>query len=213
MRSETTFLGKRAQTCRLGLGATLLLCTTAAGAATIGTSSYLQVNLSFMPFSYYDTAHTAASNGFSVSCPPNSSVRTCFWNQVQPTQSILGQMAAQGVTGIRVIITFCDNSSLAFTNCGSPYSQVSWNPSGNPTQQTWIQNVTNFFEDVHSSGIQNVTLTMSPSPGLTEIVPVTSTSSPQGSCSSGFCCSDKAGIIAPRVTPAWSTSTRWFPSG
>jgi hypothetical protein len=50
--------------------------------ATIGTSSWLQVNLSFMPFNYYDTSHSAASYGFSngssSSCPSGATVRGCF---------------------------------------------------------------------------------------------------------------------------------------
>ena len=38
----------------------LLTCAIVTSAATIGTSSYLHVNLSYMPFNYYDTAHSAA---------------------------------------------------------------------------------------------------------------------------------------------------------
>src|SRR5206468_391143 len=36
----------------------------------------------------------------------------------------------------------------AFPNCGADWQQVSWNPNGNSTQATWIQNVGNFFQDV-----------------------------------------------------------------
>ncbi len=171
--------------------AALLICAVLANGATIGTSSWLHVNLSFMPFSYYDTAHSAATYGFSqsgiASCPSGASVRGCF-------QTILGQLRAQAVSGIRIFVTFCDSTSLAFTNCGSPYTQVSWNPSGNPTQQAWITNVANFFQDVHAAGIQNVTITTGASAGVTETLPVSETSSPKGSCPAN-CCSDTLSTV------------------
>jgi hypothetical protein len=154
-----------------------------AGAATIGSSSYLQVNLSYMPFTYYDYNHPAASYGpFNKSCPAGSSVRSCF-------QTILGQLHPQGVTGVRIFITFCGASSLAFSNCGQPYSQISWNPSVDPGY-SWIQNAGAFFQDVNSAGIQNVTFTTGSGypPPLLSIL-TSSASSPAGSCSSsGNCC-------------------------
>ena len=98
-----------------------------ANAATIGTSSYLQVNLSYMPFNDYDTAHSAASSGFTnglgvSACPAGASVQGCF-------KTILGQLRAQGVQGVRIFVQLCGSSSTAFPNCGSPYTAVSWNPS------------------------------------------------------------------------------------
>jgi hypothetical protein len=51
--------------------AALLICSALANGATMGTSSWLHVNLSFMPFGYYDawrnpkTQHMAASYGFA----------------------------------------------------------------------------------------------------------------------------------------------------
>ena len=63
----------------------LLTSAVLVNAATIGTSSYLHVNLSYMPFSYYDASHSAASYNFSSSCPSGASVRSCF-------QTVLGQL-------------------------------------------------------------------------------------------------------------------------
>jgi len=114
---------------RLCVLAGFMGCAGLSSSATIGTSSWLQVNLSFMPFSYYDTAHLASSNGFTAACPSGSSVRGCF-------QTVLGNMAAQYVSGVRIIVTLCDNSSQAFNNCGQPYTSISWNPGANGYQQT-----------------------------------------------------------------------------
>lgn len=112
------------------LSAVLLVCGVA-HAATIGTSSYLHANLSYMPFSYYDALHTAASYGFQqngiASCPAGATVRGCF-------QTVLGQLRAQGVTGVRIFVSLCDGSSEAFPNCGLPYSQNSWDPGHNSIQ-------------------------------------------------------------------------------
>ena len=139
----------------------LLTCAIVTSAATIGTSSYLHVNLSYMPFNYYDTAHSAASYGFTngagvSSCPSGASVQGCF-------KTILGQLRAQGVQGVRIFVQLCDSSSTAFPNCGSPYTAVSWNPTQVPSQQTWITNVGNFFQDVANAGIPNVTVTLASS--------------------------------------------------
>jgi len=125
-----------------------------------------------MPFSWYDTHHTASSNGFSTSCPAGASVRGCF-------QTILGQLRSQGVTGIRIFVPLCDSSSEAFNNCGSPYSQISWNPAQNQYQQQWITNVGTFFQDVANAGIQNVTITMA-TPGATNSLAASQTTSPSG---------------------------------
>lgn len=155
-----------------------------------------------MPFSFYNTTDAASSYGFTTtvngvsisSCPSGASVRSCF-------QTILGQLDAQGVTGVRIIVPFCDSTSLAFTNCGSSYTAVSWNPSGNPAQQTWITNVTNFFADVHTAGIQNVTITVAASPETIETLPIGSTQSTLGVCAvdgtpTGNCCSDTPATVS-----------------
>ncbi len=102
---------------RLCVLAGFLGCAGLSSSATIGTSSWLQVNLSFMPFSYYDNAHLASSNGFTAACPPSNPptyvyVQGCF-------QQVLRNMAAQNVSGVRIIVTLCDNSSLAFNNLAS----------------------------------------------------------------------------------------------
>ena len=160
----------------------LLCCPAFLKAATFGTSSYLQVNLSFMPFSYYSSSPNfnsptctlnnqncyfpAASYTFSEvfngttysSCPAGASVRGCF-------QTILGQLHAQGVSGVRVFVLLCDPSSQAFyesngtSMCGMPWQDVSWNPSTNSVQQTWINNVGAFFQDVINAGITNLHIT------------------------------------------------------
>jgi len=120
--------------------------------STIGSSSWLQANISYLPVSNYDTLHLATSYGFSTSCPSAASVRSCF-------QTILSNMRAQHVSGIRIFVTFCDATSLAFSNCGQPYTSISWNPAVNLYQQTWINNLTAFFQDVQTAQIQNVTIT------------------------------------------------------
>jgi hypothetical protein len=95
----------------------LTIATAVANGATMGTSSYLQANLGWMPFNVYDTSSAAASHGFSgtvnggrtvySSCPSGASVEVCF-------QTIMGQLRAQGVTGVRIFIPLCD----AFPACG-----------------------------------------------------------------------------------------------
>ena len=152
-------------------------------APPIGTSSSLHVNLSFMPFSNYDDTHEASSYGFSTSCPSGAGIRTCF-------RTILGNMRAQGVSGVRILVTFCASDSLAFANCGAPWDQVSWNPSSG-VGRTWIQNVATFFQDVRAAGIQNVTITTGYANGFSNnYLPMSQTVSPSGSCATGSCCPD-----------------------
>ncbi len=158
-------------------------------AVTMGANTWLHVNLGFPPFSLYDTNHPAVSNHLPSTCPPNTSVRDCFYNRTNPgTPSILATMRSQGVSGIRVWVTFCDDGSRAFSNCGP---QAVWNPGGDPVQQAWIQNVANFFQDVHDAGIQNVTITTGYSGGATVSVPKNQTVSPATPL--GSTCSDSGG--------------------
>jgi hypothetical protein len=168
---------------RLCVLAGFLGCAGLSSSATIGTSSWLQVNLSWMPFSYYDTSHLASQYGtFTASCPSGSSVRGCF-------QTVLGNMAAQYVSGVRIIVSLCDANSLAFNNCGQSYTSISWNPTANPYQQTWINNAKNFFTDVHNAGIPNVTISIASASPVSQ--PVSAASSPKGACSDGVsCCLD-----------------------
>ncbi len=95
------------------------------------------------------------------------------------------------MTGVRIFVTFCNASSQAFSTCDG---SVPWDPSVYPAQQTWIQNVGNFFADVHTAGIQNVTLTtgsgVAPN---TYSASTSSTSSPIGSCSSSKNCCNFTG--------------------
>jgi hypothetical protein len=187
-------------------------------AAKIGTSSYLHVNLSFMPFSYYDTGHPAASYGFSTSCPSAANVRSCF-------QTILANMRAQGVTGVRIFATFCDSTSQVFANCGSPWTQVSWSPSPGPpanAQYLWLQNVKAFFQDVHAAGIQNVAITFGSSGGSanTFTVPASQTVSPATpagyncSQSGGRCCVDTpATVMFNPYVPFGMNPSNGFPIG
>ena len=182
----------------LYLLAGFLGCAGFSGAATIGTSSWLQVNLSYMPFSYYDTTHAAASYGFSSpgfpsSCPSGASVRSCF-------QTVLANMRAQKVSGVRIFVTLCDPASFVFSNCGSSYTAISWNPGANTYQGTWIANVTSFFEDVAAAGIQNVTITMADAPA-TISQPVSSATSPNGRCDQGFCCDIPPGTTTINFSP------------
>ena len=159
----------------------------ASGATTIGSSSYLHVNMTQVPFSYYDNSHLASSNGYSNNCPSGSYIRGCF-------QTILANMAAQEVSGVRIAISFCGSPSLAFNNCGNSYSALSWDPGSNSYQQTWITNVANFFSDVKNAGISNVTITIGGDTAYTQSI--SAASSPLGNCSvSGDCCPDTPSTI------------------
>ncbi len=160
-----------------------------------------------MPFSYYDTIHPAASNGFSTSCPTGASVRGCF-------QTILGTMRSQAVSGIRVFVTFCDSASLVFSNCGSPWTQVSWNPIASPpnTQYKWIQNVKSFFEDVNAAGIQNVTLTFGSSGGVGNTFTVASSATSSPKSPTGTNCSEPGGLCC-LDTPATVMFNPYVPFG
>lgn len=89
-----------------------------ANATTITGPSWLHVNLSFMPFTYYDTSHSASSYGFSRECPAGASVRSCF-------QTILSNLRAQGVSGVRIFVPFCNSTSRALVGCGNAWNQVS----------------------------------------------------------------------------------------
>ena len=166
----------------------LTAVVTVANGATMGSSSYLQANLGWVPFNSYNTTSLAATSGFGgyvngtyySSCPSGSYVRGCF-------QTILGQLRAQGVTGVRIFIPLCD----AFPTCGP---SASWNPGTgagqSQAQLTWITNVGSFFDDVHNAGIANVIITIT-AEGPSVSVPASNTSSPAGSCSvCGNCTSD-----------------------
>lgn len=191
---------------RLGwILAALLVCAVLAnGATTIGTSSYLQVNLSYMPFSSYTSGLASlyfSQNGIA-SCPNPTTftIQQCF-------QAILGQLYSQSVTGIRIFVTFCDSASLAFTNdgetttCHLGYTSNSWNPSGNSYQQAWVNNAKAFFQDVANAGIPNVTITTAasgsiPGGGQFPSQPSSSASSPNGKCTGiGNCCSDTPSAV------------------
>jgi hypothetical protein len=153
-----------------------------ASGAVMGTSSYLQANLGWMPFNLYNTTNLAGTSGFGgtvngtyySSCPSGASVEGCF-------QTIMGQLRAQAVTGVRIFIPLCD----AFPTCGP---SASWNPGQNQAQQTWITNVGNFFYDVKTAGIQNVTITITGS-GPIATVPASQTWSPAYPASMGGSCS------------------------
>lgn len=165
-------------------------------AATMGSSSWLQVNLGWMPFSAY-TSSPATS--WLPGCPSSVSVRSCY-------QTILGQMKAQRVSGVRIIVPLCDSTSLAFNNCGQPYTSISWNPASNSYQQLWINNISTFFSDLVAAQIYNVTISIAAAQA-TISVPKSQTSSP--STPSGFSCasapdtcsSDMVGISTVLFSP------------
>jgi hypothetical protein len=113
----------------------------------ISGPSRLEVGLSYMPFDDYDFAHLASSK-FPTSCPPGSSVRSCF-------QTVLGELRAQGVTGVRIFFQLCGPDSTPLVNCGQPWTQVYFAGSNS----TWMNHVKDFFWDVRNAGIQNITLT------------------------------------------------------
>jgi hypothetical protein len=164
--------------------------------ATIAGPSWLQANLSFMSFGYYDTSHASSTN-FSQSCPAGSTVRGCF-------QTVLQNLRAQGVSGVRIFVPLCEgdgnispiNSYVngVWTGC-TQTPNVSFDSSTGPGY-TWVQNAGNFFSDLNSAGIQNVTITIahgSPAGAPTNAdgswgfqVPLASTTQPGPSvCQSG----------------------------
>src|ERR1017187_1292197 len=132
-------------------------------------------------------------------------------------------MRAQAVSGIRIFVTFCDSTSLVFSNCGSPYTQISWNPIASPpnAQYTWIQNVKSFFQDVKAAGIQNVTITFGSSAGNNYTLPASQTVSPATptgyNCSQGSqgrCCSDTpATVMFNPYAPFGMDPSNGFPIG
>lgn len=113
----------------------------------ISGPSRLEVGLSFMPFDDYDFAHPASSK-FPYSCPTGSSVRSCF-------QTVLAELRAQGVSGVRVFFQLCGPDSTPLVNCGQPWTQVYF--AGLNT--TWMNHVKDFFQDLKDASIQNITLT------------------------------------------------------
>lgn len=164
--------------------AILILSATAYG-ASLTSPSWLQVNLSFMPFSYYDYNHAAASYNFTQNnisgCPSRASVRSCF-------QTILHNMRSEEVSGVRIFVTFCDATSLAFSGCGGTWQQISFTP-GLPGTPSFIfmygsdgvsGGVTAFFQDLESAGIQNVTLTFGSTPSSGKTVPKSQVTNPTG---------------------------------
>ncbi len=161
-----------------------LSLTIASNGGPIGGQSYLETTLGYMPFDKYNNTVLASSNpGLTKACPLGSTVRGCY-------VTVLQNMKAQGVSGIRVLITFCDvfHFSNPITNCGNLFNSGSpptWNPSADPGL-TWLNNVNSFFDDVHAAGISKVTLDFFHNDGSAGTFPTTagiaksSTSSPSG---------------------------------
>jgi hypothetical protein len=135
----------------LGASSTKLF-TLAVGPAVqpIYGPSRLEVGLSFMPFDEYDYAHPASSK-FPVSCPPGSSIRSCF-------QTVLAELRAQSVSGVRIFFTLCGSDSTPLANCGEPEG-VHYKGKPPTSDLTWINKVKSFFQDVKDAGIQNIALT------------------------------------------------------
>jgi hypothetical protein len=169
-----------------------------------------------MPFSVYDTSHPASTyftqNGLA-SCPSNVTVEACF-------VTILDQLKAQSVSGVRIFVTLCSSNSLAFPGvppnnytCGASYQNLAWNPAQNSVQQTWITNVTNFFKDVAGAGITNVSLTFAGS-GAPFTLPASQASSPNGACSTaGACCSDTPSTVTFDPLTPYGLEANNYPIG
>lgn len=113
----------------------------------ISAPSRLEVGLSFMPFDEYDFDHPAGAK-FPNSCPQGSSVRSCF-------QTVLAELRAQGVSGVRIFFGLCGPDSTPLVNCGQPWNNVHYAGSNS----TWIRHVKDFFLDAQNAGILNITLT------------------------------------------------------
>ncbi|MBI1898202.1 MAG: hypothetical protein HYS04_16965 [Acidobacteria bacterium] len=139
---------------------------------TIYGPSRLEVGLSYMPFDEYDYAHLASSK-FPYSCPPGSSIRGCF-------QTVLAELRAQGVSGLRIFFTLCGEDSTPLVNCGQNWTQVRYKGNLSPPDLSWINRVKDFFGDVKNAGIQNITLTPVHLHGAVYSKPKSQVSSPMG---------------------------------
>jgi hypothetical protein len=135
---------------------------------TIAGSSSLHSNLGFLPIDYYDDNHTPAQvgNSLAVSCPGATTVRSCY-------RAILGDFASQHVTGVRFFFPLCGGLSTPIKNCGcgapnSPQACTTNNlvvtsPSTDGSDDStnpWTLRLGNFFQDLATVGILNVTATM-----------------------------------------------------
>jgi hypothetical protein len=134
--------------------------------------SRLEVGLSYMPFDEYDFAHPASSK-VPYSCPPGSSIRSCF-------QTVLAELRAQGVSGVRIFFGLCGTDSTPLVNCGQNWTQVCYKGNLDPPDLTWINRVKDFFGDVRNAGIQNITLTPVHVGGTPYSKPKSQVSSPMG---------------------------------
>jgi hypothetical protein len=163
------------------LPSVVLSLTVAANAGLIGAQSSLEGDLGYMPFDQYNSTALASSNmGLTKACPLGSTVRGCY-------NTVLQNLKAQSVSGVRVFVTFCDvfHFSNALVNCGNLFNSSSpptWNPNANPGL-TWLSNVTSFFQDVKAAGIPKVTLTFMHADGSAGTIQVatSTTTSPSGS--------------------------------
>jgi len=128
-----------------------------ASGATMGTSSYLQANVGWVPFNQYNTSSPASTsfagyvnNVYYSSCPSGTSVEGCF-------QTVFGQLQAQGVTGVRIFVPLCD----ALPTCGST---ATWNPGTgagqSQAQQMWITNFGHLFADLANAQIHYAVITI-----------------------------------------------------
>ncbi|MCW5982619.1 MAG: hypothetical protein KIT09_31315 [Bryobacteraceae bacterium] len=143
-------------------------------AATMQGPTRLEVNLSYMPFDYYDDSHTASQYGFSNSCPAGSKIRGCF-------KTVLADLRRQGVSGVRILFGLCGKGhSTPLSGCGGPWQDVS-GPNA-----TWKTNVANFFQDVSDADIAKITL----SPARATEPPVGSKPKSQTTAPLGDVCSD-----------------------
>ncbi|MCW5983042.1 MAG: hypothetical protein KIT09_33445, partial [Bryobacteraceae bacterium] len=137
--------------------------------ATMQGPTYLQMNLSWMPFDVYDDDHTASQHGFSNSCPAGSKIRSCF-------KTILADLRRQGISGVRIIFGLCGGGrSTPLSGCGGPWQNVT-GPNG-----TWTANVTNFLNDVSDADIENITLSPAHPADIIGAVPKLQTTTPMGS--------------------------------
>jgi hypothetical protein len=175
----------------------------AANSSTLSGNTPIHVNLSYLPFNIYDYAHPASSN-FSLSCPLGATVRSCF-------QTVLVNMRAQGVSGVRIFVPICD----AFPTCGllsgQTWTNYSWNPGASPAQSTWITNVGSFFSDVHAAGINNVTITIvHGSTPVTDSLPSGATSQPAGHAQ---CANLPATVYFTPTQPFGLDSSTLYPIG
>jgi hypothetical protein len=126
--------------CLLVVGGSLLCGQTF---QPLNSPTKLEVKLGYLPVDAYDNANCTGGNCILPKCTQSGwTVRQCF-------QSALITYASQEkVTGVTFIFSLCGGFySTALSNCGGAVQ----------LNATWLTRLSEFFADVYTSGIRNIT--------------------------------------------------------